>query len=482
MPVTRRSQTAQRARNRANRTPTPSPNNSPSPRPSPSPSSSSSSATQTSTRKTKGRAGKKSVRRRGTKRRGTKRRGTKRRRNRRRTTMRKNKGKNRRKTRRRIQRGGVPPLTMEEIINGGMISAAHIPKARMNGRKKEAKDVKSVDDLRSWNSGGQLLHQYGIKDATYYEDPRNDGYWWQDPTAILKEIAEYNQGRVEEAERIKGVDEVIRFEDQKKQELEDQEKKRQRESLKLYHGSLTKRSPKDAAGAATDEKRKRGNDDTWLGVETAGDSAAKRYGLAPPEKDPLAGVDLNKYTRSELDGYLRERLPPAKHHEFKGEKTSKPEKIRLLKQIIESIAHLNFTTIDKFPCAICFDKCETVVDGCFTLPCGHRFHRDCIKEYILSRGSPTQLPCPMCRKPFDINIINEWDEKAREVGLLPMNKFSAMKDSAVTVAARAAYAAAQQKSAAAADGAGGGGGGAGGAGAGSGAGGAGGGGPASSDD
>jgi hypothetical protein len=376
---------------------------------------------------------------------------------------------------------------MEEIINGGMIGAAHIPQTQINPKtpRPDPKDVKSINDLRSWNSGTQLLYQYRIKDATYYEDPRNDGYWWQDPTAILKEIAKYNQPRAKEAKKIEGVDEVIAVEDQKK-------KDRKGESSKSYKGSLLVRAaddvvvaankaadygpitnaqldailgaaaPADDVGSSQPRKRKtypEKYDELFSGVETAGDRDAKRYGLALPEKEPLAGVDLNKkYTKSELDGYLRERLPPAKYHEFKGEKTSKAEKIRLLKRNIESIANPTFNTIDNFDCAICMEECKTVVGGCFTLPCGHRFHRYCIKEYIRSNGTPPQLPCPSCNKLFDTESIKLYDGKARELGSLPANEFSAKTDSAATAAVLDAHAAAQ-KSAAAAGGAGGAGGG-----------------------
>ena len=58
----------------------------------------------------------------------------------------------------------------------------------------------------------------------------------------------------------------------------------------------------------------------------------------------------------------------------------------------ETIPYL--TTIDDFPenteCTICLDNIE---NNCIKLECGHYFHMNCIRNWMLRRNTT----CPICR-------------------------------------------------------------------------------------
>lgn len=49
-------------------------------------------------------------------------------------------------------------------------------------------------------------------------------------------------------------------------------------------------------------------------------------------------------------------------------------------------------------CSICLELCDP--GECRELPCGHRFHLQCIVRYSKSKPSTKTMPCPDCRHPF----------------------------------------------------------------------------------
>ena len=57
------------------------------------------------------------------------------------------------------------------------------------------------------------------------------------------------------------------------------------------------------------------------------------------------------------------------------------------------------TTCDVEPCSICHDdldaNCQVV-----RLPCGHHFHRKCVKKWLLSRASHSR--CPLCNQVVEV--------------------------------------------------------------------------------
>jgi hypothetical protein len=55
-------------------------------------------------------------------------------------------------------------------------------------------------------------------------------------------------------------------------------------------------------------------------------------------------------------------------------------------------------------CTICLednDKLDLI------LPCMHKFHKECIQKWV---DSSNNKHCPLCRNPFDINLIKEDDK------------------------------------------------------------------------
>lgn len=50
-------------------------------------------------------------------------------------------------------------------------------------------------------------------------------------------------------------------------------------------------------------------------------------------------------------------------------------------------------------CSICLEKFET--NKCIILFCKHRYHRNCLQDYILQNQS-NSFDCPLCRKKYQI--------------------------------------------------------------------------------
>eukprot|EP00438_Fugacium_kawagutii_P018710 Skav214174 [mRNA] locus=scaffold945:306681:307049:- [translate_table: standard] len=54
---------------------------------------------------------------------------------------------------------------------------------------------------------------------------------------------------------------------------------------------------------------------------------------------------------------------------------------------------------DEEPCSICHDNMkESNVDGVAQLPCGHYFHRRCVRKWLVS-GKPR---CPLCNQDYKL--------------------------------------------------------------------------------
>ena len=71
---------------------------------------------------------------------------------------------------------------------------------------------------------------------------------------------------------------------------------------------------------------------------------------------------------------------------------------------------------EKLECVVCFEKLRGV-DKEWPLPCGHSFHRDCIRTWMKENPS-----CPVCRKnipvdPEDHEIMDALDEKQHQIEL-----------------------------------------------------------------
>jgi hypothetical protein len=62
---------------------------------------------------------------------------------------------------------------------------------------------------------------------------------------------------------------------------------------------------------------------------------------------------------------------------------------------------LQTTFKNKEDCAICFSKMLNIKTQVRLVPCGHRFHRDCINKFVTSGGKR----CPNCRTPFTSDDI-----------------------------------------------------------------------------
>lgn len=51
-------------------------------------------------------------------------------------------------------------------------------------------------------------------------------------------------------------------------------------------------------------------------------------------------------------------------------------------------------------CSVCLEGLEK---NLVTLPCGHTFHKDCIKEWLIHSE---EVSCPLCRQYCDIKFVN----------------------------------------------------------------------------
>jgi hypothetical protein len=48
-------------------------------------------------------------------------------------------------------------------------------------------------------------------------------------------------------------------------------------------------------------------------------------------------------------------------------------------------------------CSICFDEFDCAIDYVRCLPCGHRYHIECIDRWLSSKS----VRCPICQHPAD---------------------------------------------------------------------------------
>jgi hypothetical protein len=63
-------------------------------------------------------------------------------------------------------------------------------------------------------------------------------------------------------------------------------------------------------------------------------------------------------------------------------------------------------------CGVCFDgedELQFKGDYLRDLPCAHKFCLHCIDEWIIQQSGQIQgeATCPMCRSPFDRNVVDE---------------------------------------------------------------------------
>ncbi|KZT12607.1 uncharacterized protein LAESUDRAFT_718888 [Laetiporus sulphureus 93-53] len=66
-------------------------------------------------------------------------------------------------------------------------------------------------------------------------------------------------------------------------------------------------------------------------------------------------------------------------------------------QLKRQMHDLKYTAPDMFECGICFDQLNGDVVA-EVEPCGHRFCRECAKNYAVSevKGHRYPIPCPLC--------------------------------------------------------------------------------------
>ena len=57
------------------------------------------------------------------------------------------------------------------------------------------------------------------------------------------------------------------------------------------------------------------------------------------------------------------------------------------------------TKSNKETCSICLCDCKTKKTTIMT-KCGHRFHKDCLNEWVNNGTYEKYPPCPMCRIPM----------------------------------------------------------------------------------
>ena len=88
----------------------------------------------------------------------------------------------------------------------------------------------------------------------------------------------------------------------------------------------------------------------------------------------------------------RERAPRASHERSSSRLLQKPlEKRELVDQVI------GMRNLDEEPlCVVCYET-WSVGDYVRVLPCGHRFHIECIDKWLASKS----IRCPVCNWPAD---------------------------------------------------------------------------------
>jgi myosin heavy subunit len=102
---------------------------------------------------------------------------------------------------------------------------------------------------------------------------------------------------------------------------------------------------------------------------------------------------------------------PIQGHTATNEKNSDDVKLQLPWRAPDAKNNRDFLRQNKdSECVVCCEKLTDLKSGLIEVtPCGHRFHKDCIRDWI-ERGR--KKLCPICRKPIDsqsLTLQTDWD-------------------------------------------------------------------------